>query len=178
MLRQIRPAVNSEPQPGKYEQAHKIMLGSANKKVTSGSISHRLRSLTGSICIVFQRTNDFLWLTNLVWIEHRWHGLNGFSRIYFRIRAHPCHPCNPCSITILLLTDDTWSIIRVIIPLMAFSRPMRKHRRCRLGCSRHWRQAIRWTAARLWYCFPPPTCVCAQVLCIDPAWSLFHAPVF
>jgi len=29
-------------------------------------------------------------------------------RIYFRIRADPCHPCNPCSITILLLTDDTW----------------------------------------------------------------------
>jgi len=72
-------------------------------------ISHRLRSLTGSICIVFQKTSDFLWLTNLVWIEHRWHGLDGFSRIYFRIRAHLCHLCNPCSITILLLTDDIWS---------------------------------------------------------------------
>ena len=39
----MRPAVNSEPQPGKYEQTHKIRLGSANKKVTSGSSLRQMR---------------------------------------------------------------------------------------------------------------------------------------
>ena len=36
-----------------------------------------------------------------------------FTDLFF-IRAHPCHPHNPCSITILLLTDDTW--IRLSFP--------------------------------------------------------------
>ena len=39
----MRPDVYSWPQPGKDEQAHKIMLENANKKVNSGSSLTQMR---------------------------------------------------------------------------------------------------------------------------------------